>query len=129
MMRNRLFVKVATLVSALVLICSPLFCVSAFAAPARIECVLKSEGAGGKDAGRKIAVVFDAEMNTLVAYQGDQRLEFKDVTISTVSINGATGDTTIGIDRSSWSIVVQTYAQDHVSDEFGPCKPAATTKP
>jgi hypothetical protein len=59
------------------------------------------------------------------AIEGSQRRDLGKVTISTITIDGYTDDLSIGIDRSSWSIVVQTYVQDHVRAEFGVCKPAA----
>jgi hypothetical protein len=129
MIINRLFMKVTTAAKALVMACSQFFVVTAFATPARLECTMTSAGADGKDTTHTIFIVFDAELNTLVLYQGTQRREFADVTISTVSINGAIDDVSIGIDRSSSSIVVQTYSQDHVSGEFGVCRPAAMPKP
>jgi hypothetical protein len=129
MVTNRLFVKVTTAAKVLAMACSQFFAVSALATPARLECTMTSAGADGKDTMHTIFIVFDAELNTLVLYQGAQRREFADVMISTVSINGATDDVSIGIDRSSSSIVVQTYSQDHVSGEFGGCRPAAMPKP
>jgi hypothetical protein len=129
MVINRLFVKVMIVSSVLVSAYSPFFTVGGFAAPMRLECVLTSAGADDKETTRTILVVFDAERNTLVSYQGARPREFADVTISTVSINGNTDDISIGIDRSSWSIVVQTYSQDRVSGELGTCRPAAMSRP
>ena len=126
---NRLLVKFTTATKVLVMACSQLFAVGALATPTRLECTMTSASPDDKNTTHTIFVVFDAEMNTLVLYQGAQRREFADVTISTVSINGATDDVSIGIDRSSSSIVVQTYSQDRVSAEFGACKPAAVPKP
>ncbi|HUI22388.1 MAG TPA: hypothetical protein VLZ74_15250 [Methylocella sp.] len=119
----RSLVKAAAVVSALVPACSLFFPVAAFAKPTRLECTLTSAGADGKEMSRKISVVFDAGANTLDFYQGSQHSELAKVTISTISIDGYTDDMSIGIDRSSWSIVVQTYSQDHVLAEFGICKP------
>jgi hypothetical protein len=129
MVINRLFVKVTTVASVLVSANSLFFVIGAFAAPMRLECVLTSVGADDKETTRTILVVFDAEINTLISYQGARPREFSDVTISTVSINGNTDDMSIGIDRSSWSLVVQTYSQDRVSGEFGTCRPAAMSRP
>jgi hypothetical protein len=119
----RSLVKAAAVVSALPPIYAPFVPAAAFAMPVRLECTLTSAGADGKETIRKINVVFDAEANTLELYQGSQHRELGKVTISTISINGYNDDMSIGIDRSSWSIVVQTYSEDHVLAEFGVCKP------
>jgi len=129
MVTTRIFVKVTTAAKVLVMAVSQVFAVSAFATPTRLECTMTNAGAGDKDTTHTIFIVFDAEKNTLVLYQGALRRDFANVTISTVSINGATDDASIGIDRSSSSIVVQTYSQDHVSGEFGACRPAAISRP
>ncbi|VFU08600.1 hypothetical protein [Methylocella tundrae] len=97
----------------------------AFAKPTRLDCTLTSAGTDGKDTSRQASVTFDEEANTLVFDAGSQRRDLGKVTISTITIDGYTDDLSIGIDRSSWHIVVQTYAQDHVRAEFGVCKPAA----
>ena len=95
----------------------------AYAVPTRLQCVLASTEASGKDTTRTISIAFDAKANTLVVTQGAQQQPLAQVTISTISIDGYTDATSIGIDRSSWSIVVQTYAPDHASADFGSCKP------
>ncbi|HTV33828.1 MAG TPA: hypothetical protein VME69_12125 [Methylocella sp.] len=90
----------------------------------RLECTLTAAGGEGKEmTTRQIGIVFDTEANKLDFYDGAQRRELAQVTISTISIDGYTDDLSVGIDRSSWSIVVQTYAPDHVHAEFGVCKP------
>lgn len=119
----RSLVKAAAVVSALAPAYSPFFPVPAFAMPTRLECTLTSAGAEGKETTRKISIVFDAAAKTLDFYQGSQHRELGKVTISTISIDGYTDDMSIGIDRSSWSIIVQTYSEDHVLAEFGVCKP------
>jgi len=129
MVINRLFVRLPTVAGVLVSAYTPFLTIGAFAAPMRLECVLTNAGADDKETTRTILVVFDAEMNTLISYQDARPREFADVTISTVSINGSTDDMSIGIDRSSWSIVVQTYSQDRVSGEVGTCRPTAVSRP
>ena len=129
MVMHRLVVRFWTVAGVVVSTYTPFLTIEAFAAPMRLECVLTNAGADDKEMTRTILVVFDAEMNTLISYQGARPREFADVTISTVSINGSTDDMSIGIDRSSWSIVVQTYSQDRVSGEFGTCRPAAMSRP
>ncbi len=124
MVIKRSFLKAAAVVSIPALVSSAFYPVGALATPTRLECTLKSAGAGGKETTRKISIVFDAGAKTLDFYQGSQRQELAHVTISTISIDGYTSDMSIGIDTSSWSIVVQTYSPDHTLVEFGVCKPA-----
>jgi len=116
-------VKAAAVVIALAPADWQFFPVPAFAMPTRLECTLTSAGAEGKETTRKISIVFDAQANTLDFHEGSQHRELVKVTISTISIDGYTDDISIGIDRSSWSIVVQTYSQDHIIAEFGVCRP------
>jgi len=111
-------------VSLFVWVCSSFFQMAAFAKPVRLDCMLTGAGGQGKETTtRQIGIVFDTEVNKLDFYDGAQRRELAQVTISTISIDGYTDDLSIGIDRSSWSIVVQTYASGHVHAEFGVCKP------
>ncbi|MGB9188176.1 MAG: hypothetical protein WCB34_09350 [Methylovirgula sp.] len=124
MVIKKSFLRTAAVVSALALVSSPFYPVGALATPTRLECTLTSAGADGKQTTRKISIVFDAEAKTLDFYQGSQRQALAHVTISTISIDGYTDNMSIGIDRSSWAIVVQTYLPDHTLAEFGACKPA-----
>ena len=123
MVGKRSFVKIIAGSGALALVLS-LAPVRALAIPTRLQCALTSTGADGKNTTRAISITFDAKANTLIFYQGAQHQALAHVTISTISVNGYTDEMSIGIDRSSWSIVVQTYSQDHTSAEFGVCKPA-----
>jgi len=93
------------------------------AAPIRLHCVLSSSSADTKPG--EIDVTFDVENNSLTVDRGAQHSVLSHVTISTISIDGYTQAMSVGIDRSSWSIVVQTYTQDPPTAEFGVCKPAA----
>lgn len=93
------------------------------AAPIRLHCVLSSTGAADAKPS-EIDIVFDAESNSLTIDRGTQHVALSHVTISTISIDGYTQAISIGIDRSSWSVVVQTYSQDPPTAEFGTCKPA-----
>lgn len=129
MVTYRSLVKIGAVVCALPAISSLFAPVVAFTMPVRLECTLKSAEADGKESARKISVVFDTEANTLDFYEGSQRRGLSKVTISTISIDGYTDDLSIGIDRSSWSIVVQTYLEDHVLTEFGVCKPPPVPHP
>jgi len=121
--------KLPTFASVLAPVLYAFFAASAFATPTRLDCTLKSSTAEGKIADRAITIIFDTEANTLALSQGAQPQKFANVTMSNVSINGNTDDMSIGIDRSSWSVVLQTYSQDHVSNEFGTCRPPAAPTP
>jgi hypothetical protein len=129
MITYRSLEKAAAIVSALPAISSLVAPAAAFAMPVRLECTLTSAEADVKESARKIGVVFDTEANTLDFYEGSLRRGLAKVTISTISIDGYTEDLSIGIDRSSWSIVVQTYSQDHILAEFGVCKPSPAPQP
>ncbi len=101
----------------------------AMAGPQRLRCSLASETADGQGATRKLTIVFDDAAKTLVVDEGAGSQKLENVTISTVSINGAGADMTIGIDRSSGSIVLQTYRPDGVSNMFGLCVAGASPGP
>lgn len=94
------------------------------AAPIRLHCALSSTGAADAKP-NEIDIAFDAESNSLTVDRGTQHVALSHVTISTISIDGYTQAMSVGIDRSSWSVVVQTYSQDPPTAEFGTCKPAA----
>ncbi len=97
---------------------------TAAAQPSRLQCSVSNETADGASASRTLAITYDEEAKTLVVEDGAQRQDYKNVTISTVSINGAGTDTTIGVDRSSWSIAFQTYRPEGVTTLVGRCAPA-----
>ena len=96
---------------------------AAYAKPVRLDCMIADESATAQSPARRLVVVFDEERKTL-SVGGDASSEaYRSVTISTVSINGAGANTTVGIDRSSWSIVFQTYRADGIETEMGACRP------
>ncbi len=95
------------------------------AAPTKLDCVLTHLGPDGKDVPHPITVAFDSEANTLVVVDGAKNLDLAHVKISTISINGYNGEISIGIERSSWAIVLQTYSQNPPIAEFGQCQPPA----
>ena len=63
----------------------------------------------------------------LVVVDGAKNFDLAHVKISTISINGYNGEISIGIERSSWAIVLQTYSQNPPIAEFGQCQLAAPT--
>ena len=70
---------------------------------------------------RAIVVTFDEQQGSLSLRQGTANKSLQDVTITPTSMNGAADDISLGIDRSSWRIVFQTYGPNSVRNEFGIC--------
>jgi hypothetical protein len=70
---------------------------------------------------RAIAVTFDEQQGALSLREGAASKPLQDVTITPTSMNGAAGNVSLGIDRSSWRIVFQTYGPNSVRNEFGIC--------
>ncbi len=109
----------------IVTVSSPMTLQAADAAPTKLDCVLTQPGPDGKDVPHLITVAFDSEANTLVVVDGAKNLDLAHVKISTISINGYNDEISIGIERSSWAIVLQTYSQNPPIAEFGQCRPPA----
>lgn len=105
---------------------APLWSAGACAAPVRLDCTLEGPKVDGKVTTRTVTVIFDADGDRLSLQQDTQRQDFAHVTISTVSINGSTNDMSLGIDRSSWSIVLQTYGADRIERQYGTCRQPAS---
>jgi hypothetical protein len=70
---------------------------------------------------RAIVVIFDEQQGSLNLRLGTANKSLQDVTITPTSMNGAADDISLGIDRSSWRIVFQTYGPNSVRNEFGIC--------
>jgi hypothetical protein len=70
---------------------------------------------------RAISVAFDEEKSELSAREGDKVIALQNVTITQTSMSAAADSVSLGIDRSSWRIVFQTYGPDFVRNEFGLC--------
>lgn len=107
----------------------------AVAAPKRLDCSLtelettvrpKYEAEAEN---RAIIVVFDEEARTLAVYQDGNRRVLDHVTITQISMNGYVDEISLGIDMSSWSIVLQTYKPNSMSAEFGACSQSAKPPP
>ncbi len=100
------------------------------AAPQTLDCILtdveiKSSGAKfesqvGSEK-RSIAVFFDDDAKTLAIKQDGIDTPLRNVAISQTSITGAGTKISLGVDRSSWRIVFQTYGQGSTRNEFGEC--------
>ena len=107
----------------------------AVAAPKRLDCslTLLETRAGPKSdqsaESRSMMIVFDEEAQALTLYQGASVQALGRVTITQSSMSGAVGEITLGIDRSSWGIVFQTYGSDSMRAEFGECNLSAEPLP
>ena len=103
---------------------------SALDAPAaqqRLECVLTDTAAQLGAENRPIVVTFDEDRKALQALVGSQSYSFSQVSISTVSISGQSGDVSLGIDRSSFGVVWQQYGPGQPVIEFGRCRAAESS--
>lgn len=104
---------------------------AATAAPRLLDCSLTTiERKAGRnsdfaDENRLIRIMFDQEAKALAIYQGGQTRALQHVTISQSAMNGYDSNVSLGIDPSSWSIVLQSYAPDAMNVEFGACTPGA----
>jgi hypothetical protein len=108
---------------AILLVTLPIQNVAAAAAPQQFDCVLTDTGNRLAAENRPIVVIFDEDKKTLQAQAGGQTYGFSQVSISTVSISGQSGNVSLGIDRSSLGIVWQQYGPEQPVIEFGHCSP------
>ena len=101
------------------------------AAPQALDCVLTDieiNGPGTKFESqvaaekRSLAVIFDDDAKTLAMSQDGIDTPLRNIAISETSMTGAGTNITLGIDRSSWLIVFQTYGQRSTRNEFGACR-------
>ncbi len=100
------------------------------AAPQALDCLLtdiETKSGGTKFDSqvaaekRTIIVTFDEKEGALSFRDGAADKPLQNVTITQTSMNGTADDISLGIDRSSWRIVFQTYGQDSLRNEFGIC--------
>lgn len=99
---------------------------AAFASPAvaavqRLDCVLTDTDEASAVEHRPIVILFDDESATMKLQEGARSRDLGQVSISMVSMSGGDADTTIGVSKSSWRVVVQTYQRGSVRTEFGVC--------
>jgi hypothetical protein len=95
---------------------------SAGAAPQRLDCVLTDTDAQSAVQHRAVTVLFDEDDKSLTVSEGGRARVLGDVTISNTSMAGNRDDISLGVDRSSWRLVFQTYSGDAVVNEYGQCK-------
>jgi hypothetical protein len=100
------------------------------AAPQTLDCELRDveiNGPGTKFDSqvaaekRSVAVTFDDDTRSLTITIDGTGTPLKNVAISQTSMTGAAGTMSLGVDRSSWRIVFQTYGQGTARNEFGDC--------
>jgi hypothetical protein len=94
---------------------------TASAAAQRLDCTLTDRDAETGVEHRALAIVFDEDAATMQWQEGGRIRDLTDVSISMTSMSGGEPAMTIGISRSSWRIVLQTYQKNAVRTEFGVC--------
>jgi hypothetical protein len=100
---------------------------SAATASEQLTCTLTDTVAQPGAQSRPMTIIVDDAANTLKAQEGEQTYTFRDVSISSVSISGHADDISLGIDRSSFGVVFQSYgAGKTAAIEFGRCQPASS---
>jgi hypothetical protein len=94
----------------------------AAATPQQLSCVLTGIAAQSGSEIQPIIIMFDESAKTLNAKMGSQSYSLSNVSISPISISGDDSSLSLGIDRSSLSMVWQQYAADKVVTEYGQCR-------
>lgn len=105
----------------LLLVAAVLASGSACAAPQRLECILTDADAQIGVERRSIAIVFDEDSATMQWQEAGRIRLLTNVSISTTSMSGGEADVTVGVSRSSWRVVLQTYQNNSVRTEYGVC--------
>jgi hypothetical protein len=107
----------------------------AVAAPRRLDCgltVLETKAGPKLDVeaeNRSITVIFDEEAKALTVRQDGAARVMNNVTMTNSAMNGYVSEMSLGINPSSWKIVLQTYKADSVDVEFGSCSLSAKPPP
>ena len=113
--------SVALLLAAGVLAGGNTFAGPQLAGPQRLECTLTDTDAQSAVEHRSIAIIFDEDAATMQLREGGRSRNLSDVSISMTSMSGGEADMTIGVSRSSWRVVLQTYQKNSVRTEYGVC--------
>ncbi len=120
--RKRLLGQIPIGVSApLLLVAAVLANSAAWAAPQRLECTLTDTDAQSAVERRSIAIIFDEEATTMNLQESGRIRNLTNVSISMTSMSGGDAGVTIGVSRSSWRVVLQTYQGNSVRTEYGVC--------
>jgi len=93
----------------------------AWASPQHLECTLTDTDSESAVEQRALTITFDEETTTMKMQESGRIRNLTNVSISTTSMSGGDAGMTIGVSRSSWRIVLQTYQHNSVRTEFGVC--------
>lgn len=97
---------------------------TASAAPQQLDCMLTdTSNIQTPGESQPFIVTFDEDANNIKAQEGGRNYILSDVSISNVSMSGKADNVSLGIDRSTLSIVWQQYETDKVVTVYGQCRP------
>ena len=108
---------------------------AALAEPNRLTCELTrvqiKTGANFEAAAESklFAITFDEDAKTLAVERDSKTLPLDHVTMTPITMTGYIDDLSLGVDRSSWSVVLQTYRMNSIRSEFGTCSQGAKPPP
>ena len=127
---NRLGAAMAAV--AFVLLVAP---ATALAEPTRLECMLSrlqtKSGQNFESAveNRSLVVTFDEEGRSLKVDRDGKTYALGHITMTPISMTGYVDDISLGVDRSSWSVVLQTFGPNATTSEFGTCGKSTKSPP
>jgi hypothetical protein len=78
---------------------------------------------------RSISLAVDDKSHTITLHQDGRAQTMSHATITQITMNGYTDDTSIGIQISSGDIVLQSYAPNSTQAEFGTRRPSGKQIP
>jgi len=120
--QKSMLVRIPSEVSApLLLVAAVLANSGAWAAPQRLECTLTDTDTASAVEHRSITIIFDEDTAAMKLQEGGHTRNMTNVSISMTSMSGGDAGTTVGVSRSSWSVVLQTYQKNSVRTEYGVC--------
>jgi len=109
--------------------------VTATATPRLLDCSLNEiDTTAGQNfnvetENRSISVAADDEARTITVFQDGKAWPLSHVTITQIVMNGYTDDISVGVQISSGSIVLQSYALNFTKAEFGICRQSEKQAP
>jgi len=100
-------------------------------AASQLDCtltVVESEANSNFSTGEKhpITIETDEDRKAITVSQDGRKQVLDHVTFTLLSINGYTADMSLGLDRASGNVVLQSYGADSNKIEFGTCTSKAT---
>ena len=108
---------------------------AALAEPTRLECTLSrlqtKSGQNFESAveNRSLSVTYDEEGRSLKVDRDGKTYSLGHITMTPISITGYVDDISLGVDRSSWSVVLQTFGSSSTTSEFGTCGKSTKSSP